>query len=363
MSTSLKPGITAVVLAKGDAAQLERCLKSIQPVVASSIVVDPGFGPGTEDIAKKNGSKCHRAAWQKAYDVVLNEGLDLVETEWTLRMNSDEWLDDASVEEFSKVTEIDNGFLAVLLRIDHLPEDKTSQSEENRLWRTHPEMRYGGRVFEQIWPEALAKAAQGRGVIRTGIKIHSDANLSPNIQERAEHNLELIDLELEDRPGRLFYRVCRADTLRILEREAEAREEFDAVVDDIVRKNQAPEDLMAVMVIARSISEIKEEDLHTPRSGKLLKYALQWLGEFPPVVWTAMEFERRRGNLRAAYNLLRQLDAMGRSNRFSRALGFNPAIVREAAWAGILEIAPKIGKEEVVPQYQRLLYQSQRMRS
>ena len=98
--------ITAIILTKNEEVNIEKCIRSIKPIVKRIIVVDSGSDDRTVDIAKSLGA-----------DILVNElkpflyakqflyGLENgnIDTKWVFRIDADEELTEESAKEIDRL--------------------------------------------------------------------------------------------------------------------------------------------------------------------------------------------------------------------------------------------------------------------
>ncbi len=95
--------LTAVVLTLNEEKHLERCLRSIEPLVSSIVVVDSGSIDKTAEIAAKFGAHFTFNAFEnysKQFNWALNE--TPIQTEWVLRIDADEYIPEESHAEIRR---------------------------------------------------------------------------------------------------------------------------------------------------------------------------------------------------------------------------------------------------------------------
>lgn len=92
--------LTAIILTRNEEKNIGECLKSIQGFASRAVVVDCGSTDGTVDIAKSLGAEVifHEFSY---YAAQFNWAIDNanIDTEWILRLDADERLTPAVVEE------------------------------------------------------------------------------------------------------------------------------------------------------------------------------------------------------------------------------------------------------------------------
>lgn len=84
--------VSAVVITKNEARNVERCLRSLAPVVDEIVVVDDMSTDGTPEICERLGARVVQQAWL-GYGPQKNLGNGLAANDWILSIDADEALD------------------------------------------------------------------------------------------------------------------------------------------------------------------------------------------------------------------------------------------------------------------------------
>lgn len=350
----LKPGLAVAIMVRNDAVRLKRCLDSIKGLAEAIVVLDTGSADDSVSVAREAGATVFETTWPDAFDLALNQLLDKIEYEWTFRIDSDEWLPESEhAKVLAEITEPNVG-MVIVLRRDFGQEGHHADIEQQRLWRTDPAMRVRGVIHEQFWPDILDSGLHGRTIKRSTITLHHDGFAQGLTPEKLERNLKLIEKELEIRPGQPFYEVCLMDTLGNLG-DPRATVMIEKLIDETVGKNRPPDDLLVVIPMIKYLAVLPAENCRSPRIGKVIRYALSFLGDIPMVLWTMAVLEVKRENKRAALDILLQLEKLGESGQYSRVLSVNPMILTRGCWASIVEIGQELGRGDLVTKYQAKL--------
>ena len=100
MSGQSPPSITAIVLTRDEEGHIARCIERLKPVVARVVVIDSHSTDRTVEIARALGADVLQNRW-KNYADQFQWGLDNagVDTDWVLRIDCDEYLEPALIEE------------------------------------------------------------------------------------------------------------------------------------------------------------------------------------------------------------------------------------------------------------------------
>ncbi len=82
--------ITACMMVKNEQANLERCLKSIKPLVDEIIIVDTGSEDDTIKIAESFGARVFIHPWESDFSKHRNQSISYASGEWILIIDADE---------------------------------------------------------------------------------------------------------------------------------------------------------------------------------------------------------------------------------------------------------------------------------
>ena len=96
--------ITAVILTFNESLHLQRCIESIFPLTKNIVVVDSFSTDDTVDIARRTGATILQRAWQNNHSVQFNWALSQLpaKTEWVFRIDADEILTTALIDEIKQ---------------------------------------------------------------------------------------------------------------------------------------------------------------------------------------------------------------------------------------------------------------------
>lgn len=346
----LRPGITTAIMNKNDAVRLGRALESAKAFSSELLVLDTGSSDDSIDVAKSHGARVIELPWPDAFDEALNFMLDHVQTEWTLRIDSDEWFLPEYVPLVSEIVDRDDVFLALIFRRDYQPDGGFVEGYYPRFWRTHPEMRYVGIIHEQIPDDNLFEASQGRRILPTQIRLEHDGYIGGFGEARLRRNLELIRRELDVRPGNVYYELALSDTLYELN-DPEAPEYTNGIFDRLLRsRDELPAGVVAPG-LAQFLRRQPEDKLNVPRVGKVIRYGIQHYGTVPEVVWVCANTELKRGRIQDGLELFLHLDRLRETDSYSRIVGVDPNMVGIELFRAIIQVATLLGRRDLVAKY------------
>jgi glycosyltransferase involved in cell wall biosynthesis len=157
------PTLSLCLIVKNEAANLPRCLESVQGVADEIVLVDTGSTDDTLAIAASFGARVLHHAWQNDFSTARNLGLDAATGEWLLVLDADEALAPETRVRLKPalwLTEADA--LQVTVR-NFMPPDLLVSYKDFpsfRLCRNRPGYRYTQTIHEQILPALVEHGAR-----------------------------------------------------------------------------------------------------------------------------------------------------------------------------------------------------------
>ena len=205
-----EPLISLCMIVRDNAKTLGPCLESIKPCVDEMIVVDTGSIDNTPVIAERLGARVFHSPWQDSFSTARNESLRHARGRWIFWMDSDDTITPENGRKLRALAQhaADPSILGYVAQV-HCPGPgpvghlDVTIVDHVKLFRNRPDLRFTGRIHEQILP---AIRAAGGEVAWTDLFVtHSGVDHSPSAQERKnERDLKLLNLELQEQPNHPF---------------------------------------------------------------------------------------------------------------------------------------------------------------
>ncbi|MGG3309125.1 glycosyltransferase [Paenibacillus lautus] len=136
------------MIVKNEERFLARCLKSVEGLVEEIIIVDTGSTDNTKEIAESFGAEIYTFEWVNDFSKARNEALKYAQSDYILVLDADEYLESRD---------------QLLLLLESLEKDIYFLSIKSflrggistihpviRLFRNVPELKFFGRIHEQI---------------------------------------------------------------------------------------------------------------------------------------------------------------------------------------------------------------------
>ncbi|HUY91783.1 MAG TPA: glycosyltransferase [Pirellulales bacterium] len=213
----MAPRISLTMIARDEEASLGRSLASIADLVDEIVFVDTGSQDRTRQIAAAVCDRHGQPArviefpWRDDFSAARNECLRHAEGEWIFWMDGDDWFDEPNRRALARLLAGLDHENAVYQMIHTSPAaadggHPATAAPQDRLFRNSPDIRWEGRVHEQIAPSAIRSGAILK---RTDIAImHSGYDSECVRRRKIERNLRLLEMQNAEQPDNshtLFY--------------------------------------------------------------------------------------------------------------------------------------------------------------
>jgi hypothetical protein len=189
--------ISACVIAKNEAGNLPRWLKSMRVFADEMIVVDTGSSDATAEIARAGGAKVFHFDWINDFAAAKNFALDQAQGDWVVFTDADEYFTEESgprvrplIEEYDKKKKFD-GFIVHLVNIDMDTEALLGTTAKvQRIFRRAPHIRFVGSIHEHV--ENLSGDPGREMMMAPGLTLYHTGYSPRIIKEKSRRDLELL---------------------------------------------------------------------------------------------------------------------------------------------------------------------------
>lgn len=211
-------GLSATLIVKNEEAHLERCLRSLQGIVDEFVVIDTGSTDRTVAIAESFGAKIGFFAWEDHFGRARNAALELATQPWCLWIDADEELDanSAGMLREALMRPQFGGYQIPILNLrDSGSESDAYQHAPLRLFRRHPEIRFEGRIHEQIVGGILRLGMQTATLHGALIRHYGYTESLVNERNKVERTLAMLQQAIEEEPDFSFHYYNLANTYAV----------------------------------------------------------------------------------------------------------------------------------------------------
>lgn len=216
--------IALVLIARNEAASIRRCLDSVRPWVDEMLVLDTGSSDDTARLAQDAGARVAHFTWIDDFAAARNHALSLVQADWNLVLDADEWLLDGGTV-LAALRQIRPDFVGAIRIDSDFGAAGSETCASSWISRVLPRgVRYVGRIHEQ--------PTHSLGVRRLTVHIGHSGYRPQAIATKRGRNAALLERALLDLPGDgyLLYQLGKDHSVY---------ERFEAAADCFAQADQA----------------------------------------------------------------------------------------------------------------------------
>lgn len=192
--------ISACIIAKDEAENIKRCIKSLEKHVDEIIVVDTGSTDHTVEIAKSYGAIVSHYPWENDFAEARNFAIVQATGNWIVFLDADEYLvlpPNANLYDFLQA--VDTKYNAILTKLINIDVDQQNKVLDFfytiRIFRHQCGLRYQGKIHEQL---------QGQGNQRLNVfKLNDDKSIiyhtgysTHQLVAKSKRNLTMLEQEI-----------------------------------------------------------------------------------------------------------------------------------------------------------------------
>jgi hypothetical protein len=196
MLTEPAPRLSLCMIVRDEIDGLEAAIDSVSGLVDEVAIVDTGSSDGTWALVQTLAHRCQQIAWPDHFAQARNAALDLVTGDFVLILDGDEQLTGGHAE--IRAALATKGLLAAEIEIENkLADGQIGKFWACRLFMRHPQLRWTGRIHEQVLPAVNAFMDQNPEyrLARIPATITHTGYLPENFDRKgkAERNVRLLE--------------------------------------------------------------------------------------------------------------------------------------------------------------------------
>ncbi len=335
-------GISLIMIVKNEERVLGECLRSAMPFFTETVVVDTGSSDKTVGIAEELGAKTFYFPWTESFAEARNESLKHATGRWILWLDADDTLSLEAGEALQQLAlDAPPEVMAFVVPVQFVDGDGMpggTRVDHVKLFRSHPDLKFEGRIHEQILP-SLRETFGESGVVARGpeaaVVLHSGYDTSPEGQaKKRARDATILALELAERPDHPFVLF----NLGMTDHFGGEHESAIVWLDRCLSASSHAESHVrkAYALKALSLRELGRED----ESLSALLSGLDAVGEDPELRFHAGFLEARQGRwpqAREHYERALQADVSGCFT------SFDTAILGYKTWHNLAQVCHAMG--------------------
>ncbi len=328
--------LSVCMIVKNEEENIQKALNSIIDVADEIVVVDTGSNDCTVKIAKEVGAKVFHFQWIDDFSAARNEAIQKAEGKWIFWIDADEELLVESKKLLKEAIRDKSTLGYYVLRrdlIDKTKHDLYTEMWQLRLFQNIPDLKFKGRCHPHFSPSEH-EIAESLGLkIKHSKIILKHYGYTPNLRNiKLERAARLLKLELEERPGQLYYMIEYGRTLHKL-RDPQAFEILSNAAKIVIKyKNENKPPTPMVAALFEYLLQIPENKLPAGFTRKILEELCEhWFPKGAPLLWLRAKYKFIQQEYTEAENLLRRLIYMGETQDYDRHISFDPCIIGDDA--------------------------------
>ena len=212
--------LSLCMIAKNEAENIGRCIKSVKYLADEIIVVDTGSMDRTVEIAQSLGAKVIAMKWEDDFSKARNLSIEHANCDWVLYLDCDEELKAESLTELEKILTTEGPEAYFFQIINTTAEGMELTVPGLRLFRNRKEYRFTGCIHEQILPAILQHYDHNR-VLQSKVLVHHfgyNQKLT-NISAKIQRNMRILENIPEEQRDGFYYYNLGTEYLRLCKRE------------------------------------------------------------------------------------------------------------------------------------------------
>jgi hypothetical protein len=328
--------LSVCIIARNEEKSLPRAIASVRGLADEIVVADTGSTDRTVEVAKSLGAVVCHFPWCDDFSAARNFAVDHARGDWIFWLDADEELLPESAAEVRACMAREEA-LAFFVRRQDLKDaarlDFYSVMWQLRLFRRRDDLRFQGRCHPEFRPDISEIEA------KTGLRVHESAitmrhygYVGELVPAKLRRGARLLELELRDRPGQLYYLIEYGRTLLMLEDErgSEVLREAARKLLPHAKDDQAP--MPIVSLLLEQLLQMPPESLPPGFRPELVEQlAWRWFPTNVPLIWLLARQSAMAGQLDSAERLLRRLVQMGKDHSYDQWVSFDPNLVGDSA--------------------------------
>jgi glycosyltransferase involved in cell wall biosynthesis len=185
--------IALVMIVKDSGEKIKNAINSAMKIASEIVVVDTGSKDNTPVYASQMGAKVFYQNWNDDFSYARNFALKHVLSDWILILDDDEELDSKNIPQ-DYLNDEKIGGIEVMIT-NKTDEGKTSSTHNyTRLFRNNKQIRFEGKIHEQIRPSIEKLDLE---IVSSDLEIihHGYTDIDENKNER---NIKILEKEIEE---------------------------------------------------------------------------------------------------------------------------------------------------------------------
>lgn len=334
--------LTVAMIARDEESRIGASIASAKKLSDHIVVVDTGSKDNTVAVAESAGAMVVHHIWGDDFAAARNAALPHVRGRWTLWLDADEFIDASTIPDFLPLLSRTDACGFGVVRRDYVngfkldePSGPSVSTMIFRVLRNDLGFHFTGRCHEQPepFPDDLERD-RGLKVYASPLVLDHDCRYYYEGRiKKALRNGRLLDMEVRERPGRLYWMIqCGATLLDVPGMAARGKEVMAASLAEIVKLRNLARAPMALVELALEYAVNMPAAEHLPLSPQeAYDLAQKWFPEAVPMIWMRAKRAFDADEFESAIPILRRLIDIGERRAYDQEVPFDHAVVGEDA--------------------------------
>lgn len=250
--------LSAVLIVKNEAAHIERCLRSVAPIVDEVVLVDTGSTDGTIEIAQSLGLnlKLGEFEWCDDFSAARNAALELATCDWALWIDADEELEASGQSEILQALirpQFGGYFISIVNYTGEEGDNSTYTHSAMRLFQRLPGVAFEGRIHEQVVDTYVNRRMPNCNLATATLLHYGYRPSEMQAKGKFERFLTLLQDEVRINPGDAFQWFNLANAYTVTGMLAEAEHAAKTAVS--LAKPESPYFVLAYTLLTNALTQ------------------------------------------------------------------------------------------------------------
>ena len=324
--------LSVCFIVRNEAEHLERALKSVCGLADEIVVADTGSADSSRDVARAAGAQVVEFPWIDDFAAARNFSIAHATGDWILWLDADEELFAGDQELVRQAMREPRALGWLVQRLDlHTlaPRESGTWMRQLRLFRRDPALRFRGRCHPTFHPslEEIA-AARGQQLGDSRIRLRHYGYLGGPSVAKQERACRLLRLELQDRPGQIYYEVELGRTL-LLTGNPEGRQWLRTAAARLKAclADPQPPSVVAAMLLEYLLLTAPAVAGCPISPVEAQAAAEKWYPQAAPLLWARAQLRYQASDFGEARRLLERLLNLAQTEGVDRWISFNPRLL------------------------------------
>ena len=305
--------LSQCMIVKNEEKNIEKALGWAKAVAFEQIVVDTGSADRTVELAEKLGAKVYHFEWVDDFSAARNYAQERATGDWIVVLDADEYISPQDAKKLMVILaqiHADPGqyarYKALSCKLINVDDDGRPRASlyTCRVFRNTPEVRYKGRIHEQLDITAAdILRVEDITIIHTGYS--ESARTEKN---KFERNIKMLRDELKREPDDMNIKAYLADSLSA-GTDGDSRAEATELFSEVISKGGVVHSLLRIKAYNFLLHHYLDEAGRLSQCEEMCRKALE---EFPGL----LDFEyfmgcvlNNKGDYQAAWEILEKCEA------------------------------------------------------